>query len=279
MGILVATQPFSSIYHEMAPETASLVPPEASTISALPTETLSTEPRQPIFGAPDSLETPDSADTAIDPIDAALTQKAPSPRQNPDDMKQHALETGLVAERHLTEVPDYSKWPASPLDTSQTRAPWPFVLASLILALLLAIQIAYHHRGELVRKMPATQDIFDVFEIEIPLPRETDLISIEASELQPVTEEKSNDPTDHSGHLQLISTLKNQANYPQAWPHLEIALTDSYGAILTCRVFKPGEYLPADIPTAFAPGETPIRLDLNVGELRPTGYRMALLYP
>jgi hypothetical protein len=239
------------------------------------------------FDDPDSTLAPEPViDPPIDPIDAALEQQedelaqADISKLSPEEVKQRGREAGLVAPRHLTEVPGFSKWSSGISGApARTYALWPFVVASVILALLLAAQLVYHYRGELARGKPDVQTAYAAFGIEIPLPREVEQISIDASELQAVTEGGSDDPAAYSGHLQLTAALKNQASYPQEWPHLEIALTDVYDAVLTRKVFKPGEYLPADTPPDFASGETQITLDLSVGELKPNGYRLNLLYP
>ena len=222
----------------------------------------------------------------IDPIDAALAaqedtaSQAEISRLTPEDVKQRGREAGLVAPRGLREIPGYSLWSdGASRDATRTYALWPFVVASVVLALLLTAQILHRFRGDLALNSPRAQSAYAAFNIEIPLPRNADLISIDASELQAVTVGDSDDPASYSGHLQLIATLKNQANYAQDWPHLEIALTDAYDAVLTRKVFKPGEYLPADAPPAFAAGETLVTLDFAVGELKPNGYRLNLLYP
>lgn len=221
---------------------------------------------------------------AIDPIDAALAEqedtasRAEISRLSPEEVKERGREAGLVAPRGLREIPGYSLWSDGTTGgATRTYALWPFVVASVALALLLAGQLLHHYRGALATGNPGAQTAYAAFGIEIPLPRDPDFISIDASELQAVTTE--NDPEAYTGHLQLVATLKNQANHPQGWPHLEIALTDAYDAILTRKVFKPGEYLPADAPPAFAAGETLVTLDLAVGELKPNGYRLNLLYP
>jgi hypothetical protein len=269
------------------------------------------EPQLPAFDEPDTTSPPDpiidpvidmvemidvsaitnvaplSAPPAVDPIDAALAEQeadaasqAEISRLSPEAVKQRGREAGLVAARSRTEVPGYSLWSDGALGTpARTYALWPFVVASVVLALLLAAQLVYRYRGELAMDSPGIQNAYTAFGIEIPLPRDPDRISIDASELQAVTVGDSDDPAAYSGHLQLVATLKNQAPHPQGWPHLEIALTDAYDAILTRKVFKPGEYLPADAPPAFASGETPVTLDLSVGELKPNGYRLNLLYP
>ena len=223
--------------------------------------------------APRPLITPADLEPAPkprDPIDAAVEAS----EAQAGSVKQQGLEAGLLAPRDLTEIPGFSRWAAAPLEAMAAppapRALWPFVLASLILLLTLAAQAALHYRGELSRKLPATQPLFEKLGLEIPLARETEWISIEASDLHSETT---------PGRLQLAATLQNRAPYPQAWPQLELTLTDTYDAVLVRKVFTPKEYLPGDAPAAFAPGDTPVHLSLEGGELRPSGYRLYLFYP
>ncbi|MDR1888833.1 MAG: zinc-ribbon domain-containing protein [Zoogloeaceae bacterium] len=272
---------FPRIQPEMTPKSTPLTPPQ--------TPPPLSEAQLTSFDDPDTTRAPEPIiDPVVDPIDAALAQqddedavfRSEISSLSPQEIRQLGREAGLVAPRDLTEVPGFSKWSDGIAGTpARTYALWPFVLASVILALLLAAQLLYHYRGELARGKPGVQAAFSAFGIEIPLPREAERISIDASELRPVTEGDSDDPAAHSGRLQLTTTLKNQASYPQEWPHLEIALTDIYDTVLTRKVFKPDEYLPADAPSAFAPGETLVTLALSVGELQPSGYRLNLLYP
>ncbi|MDD3481610.1 zinc-ribbon and DUF3426 domain-containing protein [Azovibrio restrictus] len=219
------------------------------------------------------LITPEDLDPAPkprDPIDAAMD----AGEGQTGSVKQQGLEAGLLAPRDLTEIPGFSRWAAAPLEDLGTppapRALWPFVLASLILSLALTAQAALHYRGELSRKLPATQPLFEKLGLDIPLAREAEWISIEASDLHSETT---------PGRLQLAATLQNRAPYAQAWPQLELTLTDTYDAVLVRKVFGPGDYLPAAAPASFAPGDTPVRLNLEAGELRPSGYRLYLFYP
>ncbi len=171
-------------------------------------------------------------------------------------------------------MPGFSRWSAPPLEglapLPAPRARWPFVLASLLLLLVLLLQGVYHFRGELSRQFPALAAAFARLNIPVPLAQQSDWISIEASDLQ-----AESDP----GHLILLATLRNRAPYPQAWPALELSLTDTYDAVLIRKVFAPRDYLPVDAPAAFPAGDTAIRLRLDADGLRPAGYRLYLFYP
>jgi predicted Zn finger-like uncharacterized protein len=194
-----------------------------------------------------------------DPIDALLAQEAQHDTHAPEDEKPKSARTSRWAE----PTPDVAAEAAYPL--------LPFVLASLLLDLLLLFQAVYHYRGEMGRQTPLVARIFSAFHIRMPLAQEVEWLSIDASEFTPMT---------HPGHFQLTATLKNQSRYPQAWPQLEISLTDSYDNILTRRVFSPAEYLPPDAaPEVFAPGDIHLQLRLEASDLAPTGYRLYLFYP
>jgi predicted Zn finger-like uncharacterized protein len=193
-----------------------------------------------------------------DPIDALLAQK-------------DVLEDDSLLEDEEADIASSSRWSDAQAEVSAEAVypQWPFVLAFLLFGFLLLFQVVYHYRSELGRQAPAFLRIFSAFNVSMPLAQEIEWLSIDASELSPAA---------NPGHFQLAATLRNQSRYPQAWPQLEISLTDSYDNILTRRVFPPAEYLPADTSPAFAPGDTSLRLYLDAGDLNPTGYRLYLFY-
>ncbi|MDR0735340.1 MAG: DUF3426 domain-containing protein [Zoogloeaceae bacterium] len=193
-----------------------------------------------------------------DPIDALLA------REDADGLP-------VVPDDEEADAANVSRWSDAPNESAVDAAYplWPFVLASLLLALLLLFQMAYHYRSELGRQAPITLRIFSAFNIDMPLAKEVEWLSIGAAEFSPRT---------RPGHFQLVATLKNQSRYPQTWPQLEISLTDSFDNILARRVFAPAEYLSAAAPPAFAPGSVELQLDLDAGDLNPTGYSLYLFY-
>ncbi|MBS1189100.1 MAG: finger-like region [Rhodocyclaceae bacterium] len=201
--------------------------------------------------------------------------------ETPEESTQAAREAGLVAVRDLAETPAYSRWAAgtlasSPLAGLETEPrhghTWLFTLAALLLSLGLATQLIYHFRTELVQRLPALEAAFKALDIDVPLPRQADLVSIETSDLQ----------SDNArGLLALQATLKNRAAYAQAWPALELTLTDAHDAVVARRVLEAPDYLPpsADAGAFPANSETVIRLWIEPKDVAAAGYRLYVFYP
>ena len=190
--------------------------------------------------------------------------------------------TGLIAPREMTDVPGYSKWSegvmapiAAPPEKS---ARWPFVAAAIVLILVLLIQIVFQFRSDIAVAAPFSRPVLEAlsraFNADIPLPRHADLVSIEASDLQ-------NDAT-NGQQLVLNATLRNRAGYEQAYPFLELTLTDTQDATIARRVFTPAEYLPPKrlADERFAGGaDVAVRLWIEATEMTPAGYRLYVFYP
>jgi hypothetical protein len=194
---------------------------------------------------------------------------------------QLARDAGLVAAREISEAPAYNRWAADALDgkvgggldggaTPVVR--WPFAVAAVLLSIVLFAQLAYHFRSELVRVVPAVADIFDALEIDVPLAARSDLVSIEASDLQADTAR---------GLFVLQASLHNRAPYPQAWPALELTLIDAQDAVVARRVLRAADYLPAGSDFAAFPAgaEVPVRLWIDAKGLGAAGYRLYIFYP
>jgi predicted Zn finger-like uncharacterized protein len=76
--------------------------------------------------------------------------------------------------------------------------------------------------------------------------------------------------------------LRNNAQLPQAWPHIELTLNDRSETPLIKRVFTPQEYLPASHPVAdgfqqHSEQQVTVRFTLN--DAVASGYRVYLFYP
>jgi predicted Zn finger-like uncharacterized protein len=202
---------------------------------------------------------------------------------SPEALRDTVVAAGLVAARETTEAPGYNKWAegaftgATTIAEPPTRTTWPFTLAAIVLIGALAGQLAHHFRAELAVGSPGLRPLLEagcaILECDIPLPRHSEMVSIESSDLQI-------DPT-RGGMLTLSATLKNRAAYAQSWPLLEITLTDVQDNAVLRRVLEPAEYLPAKVdPTIFPPnGEVGIRLWLEAKETAAAGYRLYVFYP
>lgn len=182
---------------------------------------------------------------------------------------------GLLAPRDTTEIAGYSKWHQGALAAEPARPlRWPFVVAAILLALALAAQSAFAFRTTIATALPRLGPAYAALGIAVPLPRQSESISIEASELQ----------TDsaHGNLLALQATVKNRAGFALEYPHLELTLTDTQDGAIARRVFAPADYLPVGKPPAAGiegHGEVAIKLWLDTHDIVAAGYRLYVFYP
>ena len=100
------------------------------------------------------------------------------------------------------------------------------------------------------------------------------MIGIESSNLEA-------DPTQASV-ISLDVLLRNLASYTQAYPNLELTLTDAQDKPLARRTFRPAEYLKPDEDEKqglTANRELSVKLNLDTTDIKPSGYRLLLFYP
>ncbi|MGC2048657.1 MAG: DUF3426 domain-containing protein [Gallionella sp.] len=153
-----------------------------------------------------------------------------------------------------------------------------WAVAAFPLVLLSLAQAVYLFRVELAARMPDLKPglmrICQILKCSVPLPQKASLMSIESSELK--------DDAAHRNQIILIALLRNRATYTQAFPDLELTLTDIQDNALARRILKPEDYLPTsqNVSAGFpANQELDIKLRLDSTDLKPVGYRLVLLYP
>jgi len=150
------------------------------------------------------------------------------------------------------------------------------VAGAVALLVLLVMQGTLSFRNALAARFPAAKPLLvsscAVFGCRVELPAQIDNIAIETGELT----------TLGGGVYSFTTELRNTAGTAQAWPSLELALTDANDKPLVRRVFGPTEYLAAGtaLPNGIAPRtEQAIKLHFRVDNLKPSGYHIAVFYP
>lgn len=202
---------------------------------------------------------------------------------DPSETREIGKAAGLILPRDTTEIPGYSKW-ADGVMTAPLALPadkplrWPFAVVAGLLTLALAGQIVFHFRAELAVSAPSLRPALEAFSLALgsplPLPAHIELVTIETSDLQ-------TDPA-RDNLLVLNATLRNRAPYAQAYPSLELSLTDTQDVAIGRRVFGPADYLPKRIPSDqpfAANSDLAIRLWIDAKELGAAGYRLFVFYP
>lgn len=150
-------------------------------------------------------------------------------------------------------------------------------IAAGLLCSLLAAQAAYLFRMEIARDLPGLRPLLvracAELGCEVPLPRDIALIAVEASELQ-------SEPGRPGSYL-LRVTVNNQADHVQAWPHLELTLTDGGDAPLARRVLAPAQWAAeAGAAEALAAHQVvAAHIPFRSSAPTPTGYRVHVFYP
>ncbi len=168
------------------------------------------------------------------------------------------------------------------LDATYGRPPRPARrmlagLAVVVLASTLIAQGVYLFRMEIARALPELRPLLvsacAALGCEVPLPRDTAFIAIDASDLQ-------SEPA-RPGRYLLHATINNRAPHAQAWPHLELTLTDASDAPIARRVLAPAEWAADADTSAPLPARqlVTVRLPFDAPELAPTGYRIYVFYP
>lgn len=247
---------------------------------------VASEPLAQIDAGPETLAVTDEAWDATLARGETETRKrkgAEDETSNEEATREMAVAAGLIMPRDTSDIPGYSKWAeggishALPLHTAR-QTTWPFVLTALLLVLTLLGQLAYYFRSEVALTTPSLRPALEMlgaaFGSGIPLPRHAELVSIETSDLQA-------DPA-HGKLLVLNATLRNRAPYGQAYPLLELSLTDTQDNAIARRVFQPDEYLPSQLPSTqpfTANADIALRLWIEAREISAAGYRLYVFYP
>jgi predicted Zn finger-like uncharacterized protein len=145
--------------------------------------------------------------------------------------------------------------PRAPREPGERR--WPWIVATLALALLLGLQLAWAERDALIRN-PATgnwlRGTCQVFGCNLPLVAAPDQIQLLASNVQA--------HPSVAGALMISASVRNDADFAQPYPVLTITLSDAQGRRLSMRRLQPHEYLDdaAVLKRGLAPGESAVLL-------------------
>lgn len=155
---------------------------------------------------------------------------------------------------------------------------WLLGMLALLLLLAAAAQTTYFLRTEIAARLPQTKPWLAhacaAVGCTVELPHQIELLVIDASNLQ--------EDAEHEGIMLLTSTLINHAHFAQAYPQLELSLTDLNDHAVLRRTFTPLEYLPrgTDIAVGMpADDEIHVRLTLSTSATKAAGYRVYITYP
>ena len=151
------------------------------------------------------------------------------------------------------------------------------LLLSLLLIVLAMLQTIYFTRTKLVAEYPQFKPYLtqacSYLQCNIDLPKNLDLFTIDDSDMQ--------ESEQYEKVIDFSSLLINNANYAQAYPNIELTLTNTDDQPVVRRLIKPSEYLKANPNLAAgmaSKDELRVKLAINVADLSVAGYRVLLAY-
>lgn len=261
------------------------------------------EPDPPLRAAPDSVAPdrataddsaplpalPLRASAASEPAEPATGADAPAPRSaRARAAEARARRTKLTPTRietprlrvPETDEPEFVKRSRKQEQSGRTRRIL-MAIGIVVLLLVLAAQLVLNFRNVLAARYPGARPALGaacaLLGCRVELPTQIDNLAIENGELT----------TLGPGTYSLNTLLRNQGSLVQAWPSIELELTDANDKTVLRRVFAPGEYLPqnlahngAGVASGFgARSEQPVKLHFALADLKPSGYHIFIFYP
>lgn len=148
----------------------------------------------------------------------------------------------------------------------------------MLLLLALAAQSIYFYRDSVAVYYPQAKPLLveacQLLGCQVRLPANINLIKLDGHELQAMP--------DRPNVVTFSALLRNNAAHRQAYPNLELTLTDLTNQALARRHFTPKEYLPPG--TKIENGmpmqeEVPLKLTLDLDRLEAVGYKSRVYYP
>jgi len=259
--------------------TRDIPPPSADAFSPPAEIAIPTEPQHPLRLEP-APKTSQQASPAVPPsTDTENHQETPiapgvatqADQSQPDRAKATNIKPAYIDFEQLDAKYGRPPTATNPLQRS---------LAQLTIGLLggvLIAQCAYLYRMEITRELPGLRPLLTSacasLGCTIPLPRDAELIGLDASDLQ-------SEPGEPGRYL-LHATINNRADYAQDWPHMELTLTDARDMPIARRVLSPDEWIPSDRHAEVFASRNAVsaRIPFSAPDLAPTGYRVYIFYP
>lgn len=249
-----------------------------------------------VFNAKEHLIQDESAEDAA-PIE--VEQAAPDTNQSPLIQELHAVDDGFVIppkvdlaldaepDLNISTVPSFLQ--NVELDrpdlheAKQAKHGIRNGIIAFILLLLLGLQAVYALRTSLAAQYPTTKPWLvkacQLIGCKVDLPKDITLLTIDDADMQ--------EHLQREGVLEFSSTLINHGHVVQAFPMIELTLTNTDDEPMMRRSFKPEEYLhkdqQAELKTTIEAGlqaqeEVRVKMTLSAKDMNVAGFRVGLSY-
>lgn len=202
----------------------------------------------------------------VTPADQADTQHGAADNSNTSSVLNGASAQAQF-HQHLTKRPNLTKHTVS----------WPIFVLCTLLGLLLLSQLVYFMRTEISAHFPPTKPWLTAacaqLGCSVVLPKQIKYLTIDDSDMH--------EHLEYQEVLVFTSTLINHAPYAQAYPIIELTLTNTSDEPVLRRTLTAKDYLTSQVDLTqgiAANSDISIKLNLNTADIAVSGYRVALNY-
>lgn len=208
--------------------------------------------------------------TAAELDQPEITEPAPTVAWNIG----HETENDAAIPAFLRNIPfDQDRQPLP----EKATLPWVYPLMSGLLLVAILLQLVYFTRTSLAANYPSSkpwlQAACKALHCEVALPSDITQLTIDDADIQ--------EHREREGVLVFSSVLINHGAVAQAYPMIELTLTNMADEPVLRKTLKPAEYLPASATAASglaAQQEQAVKTTLGIEEKAVTGFRVAIAY-
>ena len=163
------------------------------------------------------------------------------------------------------------------LEKKQTKLNIGLLLLGLSLLILASLQTIYFLRSKISSEYPQFKPYLvqacGALQCDIAMPKNLDLLTIDDSDMQ--------ESETYEKVIDFSSLLINNANYNQAYPNIELTLTDTDDKPVIRKLITPTEYLKTNANLAdgiIGNDQIRLKLAISVADVSVAGYRVLLTY-
>ncbi|MDR2876036.1 MAG: zinc-ribbon domain-containing protein [Methylobacillus sp.] len=226
------------------------------------------------------------------PAPAPIVKPEPAPLPTPPTAEPESDESEIIipappsvyfTSAHHHEAAPHSAdttlgVPAMPPPSDEKPRSWLWMIVCVLVLLALLGQTIFLTRTQIASSLPRTKPWLEqacaMLGCKVEFPRDEEALHIEDSDLQPLP--------DHDDIIQLTATITNKAHFTQAYPLLEVTLTDVHDTPVLRRTLQPAEYLPSGTVVENGLGaksEVQVKFLFTAPEVSATGYKIYVRYP
>ncbi|EAT12874.1 DUF3426 domain-containing protein [Bermanella marisrubri] len=215
------------------------------------------------------------AEALLDDSDSDANDFAMPVSQTPKQLKQNAPDP--VAKQNFAYIDNDPIDLSLPQKTSKARLIALFS-GCIVLTLVLIGQVFFFNFDSWSRQAeyrPLYQQSCQVLGCELPS-------TYDLKKIRTTTSPQVSSHSDYQNALVVDILFMNHADYPQAFPKVELSFTDKNGKVMAQRLFLPSEYLAGEAAGLDRmPSNTPVHIALDIQDPGPqaSSYRVRFVAP